>query len=667
MTSRKRHRSISKLGWGLCALWMAGCGPLLGLDDQERVIDGAGGAPGCTSNADCDDDNPCTVDVCRPEGVCHRGVFGDGIAPEQQAGDCQRVTCDGGEPRSIADDTDVPPETDCDAPSCLAGEIVSHPHERGLACDDDGGRFCDGIGSCVECLADADCTAPETCGGAGIAHSCGCTPLSCFELGATCGLVSDTCFDVINCNDGVIDGDETDVDCGGKATTCFARCGQGQICRHGLDCLSSFCAGGSCSQPWSDGFGNGGQDQVAAVAVGPDGSIVISGRFSGDVDFGGGPLSGGSGAMFLVKLDADGAHVFSKVFPGGDPGDVAVDAAGNILLAGSFVGSIDFGIGALASALARAFVVKLDGLGNALWQRAIGGEAGATSAIRAVAVNAQNDVFVAGGFTGNLSIEQSQFAEAGNGDVFVVRLNAAGGTQFARAFGDAAPEVVADVAAAKDGSFAVAGHFAGSIDFGADAVSSKGGFDVFVARLDAAGAVVSSTSFGASGSQLASGVAFDGDDVVVTGSFSGEIGGLGVTLFSQGGFDVFAIKLREGLSVEWAEAFGSTQDDYALAATADPFGGVVISGGFQGSMTVGQPTLISLGGFDVFVVKLDVDGGVLFSRAYGGSQEDAVRDVDVSPFGTVVLAGEFRGSIDFGQGAIISQGTDDVFVAALSL
>jgi hypothetical protein len=247
-----------------------------------------------------------------------------------------------------------------------------------------------------------------------------------------------------------------------------------------------------------------------------------------------------------------------------------------------------------------------------------------------------------------------------------VRLNTAGGTLLSRAFGDAAPDVVEDIAVGSDGSLAITGHYAGTLDFGTTAFDSKGGFDVFIARIGVNGSVVQAMTLGGLGAQLGGGIAFDGNDIVVAGSFTGVLDGINVSLTSNGGFDVFLVKLRDGLTLDWAQSYGGSQDDYSHALSADPSGGVVLTGGFQGSMALGPPTLISLGGFDVFVAKIDTDGGVLFSRAYGDTQEDTVRDVDVSDFGTVILTGEFRGSINFGQGQIVSQGAEDVFVAALT-
>jgi len=106
---------------------------------------------------------------------------------------------------------------------------------------------------------------------------------------------------------------------------------------------------------------------------------VITGFFAGSINFGGGALtSAGADDIFLVKLDADGGHVFSKAF--GDAEDqqgfdtfdtntwtsLDMDAAGNIYLGGPLVGSATFGLSPISSPNGRmdAFVAKFTSAGT---------------------------------------------------------------------------------------------------------------------------------------------------------------------------------------------------------------------------------------------------------------------------------------------------------------
>ena len=100
-----------------------------------------------------------------------------------------------------------------------------------------------------------------------------------------------------------------------------------------------------------------------AVAVDASGNVVLTGTFYGTVDFGGGALtSAGSGDIFVAKFGSGGAHLWSKRFGDGDYQygiAVAVDASENAIVTGYFFGTVDFGGGAFTSAGSQdIFVVK---------------------------------------------------------------------------------------------------------------------------------------------------------------------------------------------------------------------------------------------------------------------------------------------------------------------
>ncbi|MGK3964775.1 SBBP repeat-containing protein [Sorangium sp. So ce118] len=104
---------------------------------------------------------------------------------------------------------------------------------------------------------------------------------------------------------------------------------------------------------WSRSLGSSDNETAIQLAVASDGTIAVTGRAQGDVDYGGGPLVGAGGVdLALIKLAPDGAHVWSKRF-GDDRNQtskaIAILPSGEPILAADIEGSIDVGAGALYS------------------------------------------------------------------------------------------------------------------------------------------------------------------------------------------------------------------------------------------------------------------------------------------------------------------------------
>jgi hypothetical protein len=106
---------------------------------------------------------------------------------------------------------------------------------------------------------------------------------------------------------------------------------------------------------------------------------------------------------------------------------------------------------------------------------------------------------------------------------------------------------------------------------------------------------------------------------------------------------------------------------------ADAVGNVYLTGAFAGSVCFGpggSDLHTSNGGTDVFVTKLGWDGGYLWTRTFGGSDDDLSEGLAVDAAGNVYVVGIFRGlDVDFdpttGVDTRSSNGSADVFLVRL--
>ena len=123
----------------------------------------------------------------------------------------------------------------------------------------------------------------------------------------------------------------------------------------------------------------------------------------------------------------------------------------------------------------------------------------------------------------------------------------------------------------------------------------------------------------------------------------------------------------------WSKRFGGASSTAASYSTAvDSAGNVVIAGAFWGTVDFGGGPVTSAGSSDIFVAKYSPTGAYIWAKRFGGSLDDVAHVVTVDSSGNVIVAGAFKGTIDFGGGPLTaywdgsSTQTHDLFVAKYS-
>ncbi|XYH99887.1 proprotein convertase P-domain-containing protein [Sorangium sp. So ce1128] len=247
---------------------------------------GGGGAP-CGAAADC----PGVDSECQRR-TCEGGRCGLDPAPrgkpvaEQAPGDCKKSVCDGrGAVIELDDERDAFSDGDpCSADVCVAGAPENPPAPAATVCGGPGaagGRYCDGNGACVECLAAGDCLSNVCVANRCVAPACGdgvangdetdadcggptcvpCADLAACLADADCrsGICRDGRCAASSCGDGAKNGDETDRDCGGPACS---PCATGKACAVDDDCLGGRCSGTTCLPSCTDVARNGAETDI---------------------------------------------------------------------------------------------------------------------------------------------------------------------------------------------------------------------------------------------------------------------------------------------------------------------------------------------------------------------------------------------------------------------
>jgi hypothetical protein len=387
---------------------------------------------------------------------------------------------------------------------------------------------------------------------------------------------------------------------------------------------------------------------------------------------------------------ADWAAVYGKA------GDQSVEsltlaANGDLLLAGknggqngSGSGVINLGGDDISASGRRDYLARLSPDGRHLWSQGTGGSNGV--GVRGLVEGPSGDLFAAGSHKQGVSIGTTSVTSTDTSwTLFLARLPAGGGDAvWIESYGNGADQQTFDLAAAPDG-LVLAGHIAGSADFGPPvgilAVPGGDGQNAVVAKVDEDGLAKWARQLGGSGGDRALRVATDSlGDVYVAGWFATDVDFGGCmdddgAHTSLGDDDAFVARLdgATGACV-WSESFGGPADQAARGLVVDEPRGLVYLGlSFEESVTDGSfEPIASAGDADFLLAVLDRESGsTTAAHPFGGPGKQEVHDLALGPDGAIAVAFSLVGQVDFGGGLIDvpvpigGQDTDDAVVVLL--
>ena len=426
------------------------------------------------------------------------------------------------------------------------------------------------------------------------------------------------------------------------------------------------------SSPWIKQFGGTGDDDGRSVTADASGNAIVTGVFTGSVDFGGGPVTSDNGDIYLAKYDSKGSHLWSRTFGGNGydlPYDVAVDGGGNVVMTGWFHNTIDFGGGPLTSIGSfDIFVAKFNASdGTHVWSRRFGSVDDDTG--ESCAIDGGGNVVVSGYFGGTVNFGGSNLTSAGQRDNFLAKFDASGAHVWSKRFGDNGADEGLGIAVDGAGNIIMTGSFQGTVNFGGVNLVSAGSGDIFVAKFDPSGTHVYSLRSGDTALDAGEGVDVDvSGNAYVTGYFqlSADFGGGPLT--SEGAEDIFLVKVDPNGAHMWSRRFGATAGDHGWGIDVDGAGNILATGDFSDvTIDLGGGPRNNAGSRDIYIASFDPDGAHRWSQANGGMGLDYGLNCQWTASGAPVVTGTFRNAANFSGTTLNSVGGADAFVLNLGV
>jgi len=358
---------------------------------------------------------------------------------------------------------------------------------------------------------------------------------------------------------------------------------------------------------WQKTFGGSDWDSGFSVQQTSDGGYIIAG---GTRSFG-----AGGGGVYLIKSDSAGNLLWQKTF-GGSNSDcgwsVQQTLDGGYIIAG---GTKSFGAGEY-----DVYLIKTDPNGNSQWEKTFGESGGD----RGYSVQQTADGgYIIAGLTNSFG--------APGGEVYLIKTDPNGNTLWQNSFVGSGWGLGESVQQTTDGGYIIAGTIYSFADLYGD---------VYLIKTDPNGNQEWQKTFGGSNS--------DGGYSVQQTSDGGYITAGRTDSFGAGGYDVYLVKTDPNGNLLWQKTFGGSFWDHGHSVQQTSDGGYIIAGETE---SFGDPN------GDVYLIKTDSAGNLLWQKTFGGSDYDYGRSVQQTTDGGYIIAGTTE---SFGAGDL------DVYLIKLS-
>ncbi len=338
---------------------------------------------------------------------------------------------------------------------------------------------------------------------------------------------------------------------------------------------------------WTQTFGGDSVDIGHSVRQTTDGGYIITGETSS--------YGAGYQDLYLIKTNSNGDTLWTRIF-GGSGSDIGYSVRQT-----TDGGYIITGMTPMSGLC--VYLIKTNSNGDSLWTRTFGG----ANPDCGYSVQQTTD----GGY---IILGSTRSYGAGSADVYLIKTNSNGDSLWTRTYGGTSYDCGHSVRQTSDGGYIIAGE---TSSYGA------GSSDFYLIKTDGNGDSLWTRTFGGISDDKGYSVqqTIDGGYIVAGYTYS----------FGTSSYDVYLIKTKSNGDSLWTRTFGGNDSErgYSVQQTTD--GGYIITGWTES---------YGAGYSDVYLINTNSNGDSLWTRTFGGTDDDKGYSIQQTTDGGYIISGE---------------------------
>ncbi len=345
--------------------------------------------------------------------------------------------------------------------------------------------------------------------------------------------------------------------------------------------------------------------------------------------------------------------------------DMITDKDGSTYLAGNFTTSTKLNENSKKlTGDNNIFIAKFNAKGENVWLRQINSTE--YCYIASISADLSGSIYVCGNYKGEINTGEQTLISNKSKNVFIIKMDNKGDFVWSKQINGKCSNNKLFLKNDSKNNLIFAGSFTGILNIDSTTYQSNYFTDILIVKFNDKSELVTSKVFEGSANDLINDIAINkNNEILLTGSFENELKVSDKVLESQGRKDAFLIKLNNNLQLIFSKQIGGVYDDYGQNVSIDSEDNILLAGSFSDEIQLSKEhTIISNGLLDVFLIKYDKNCKIIWAESFGGFANDYQSSMAINNSDNIYLTGTYRGEINKKENQINSSNfSTDIFLA----